>query len=409
MAERRVPRIRFKGFEEDWEQRKLEEFASETRGGGTPATSNETYWNGDIPWIQSSDLKENELFEVKPRKYVSKIGLRQSATQLVEANSIAIVTRVGVGKLALMPHSYTTSQDFLSLSQLQVEPYFAVYSIYHLLQEELEVVQGTSIKGLTKEDLLSKSLLIPVDMGEQTQLGGLFYKLDSLISLHQRKLEKLKILKKAMLEKLFPKNGAKVPEIRFSGFTDDWEQRKLDEMASFSKGIGYSKADLRESGTPVILYGRLYTRYETSISVVDTFVGAKQGTVSSRGGEVIVPASGETAEEISIASVVGKPGILLGGDLNIIIPSKDLNSAFLAISISHARPHDKLTKMAQGKSVVHLHNTDLRQVEIDLPSYEEQQGISNLFETLDSLLSLHQRKLEKLRQIKKSMLERMFV
>ena len=162
-------------------------------------------------------------------------------------------------------------------------------------------------------------------------------------------------------------------------------------MAGFSKGIGYSKADLRESGTPVILYGRLYTRHETTISVVDTFVGAKEGTVSSRGGEVIVPASGETAEEISIASVVGKPGILLGGDLNIIIPSKDLSSAFLAINISHARPHDKLTKMAQGKSVVHLHNTDLRQVEIDLPSYEEQQGISNLFETLDSLLSLHHR------------------
>ena len=179
-------------------------------------------------------------------------------------------------------------------------------------------------------------------------------------------------------------------------------------MAGFSKGIGYSKADLRESGTPVILYGRLYTRHETTISVVDTFVGAKEGTVSSRGGEVIVPASGETAEEISIASVVGKPGILLGGDLNIIIPSKDLSSAFLAINISHARPHDKLTKMAQGKSVVHLHNTDLRQVEIDLPSYEEQQGISNLFETLDSLLSLHQRKLEKLKILKKAMLEKMF-
>ena len=179
-------------------------------------------------------------------------------------------------------------------------------------------------------------------------------------------------------------------------------------MVSFSKGIGYSKADLRESGTPVILYGRLYTRYETTISVVDTFVGAKEGTVSSRGGEVIVPASGETAEEISIASVVGKPGILLGGDLNIILPSKDLNSAFLAISISHARPHDKLTKMAQGKSVVHLHNTDLRQVEIDLSSYEEQQGISNLFEILDSLLSLHQRKLEKLKILKKAMLEKMF-
>jgi len=199
----KVPEIRFSGFTDDWEQRKLEEVASETRGGGTPKTSNETYWNGDIPWIQSSDLKEDELFEVKPRKYVSKIGLNKSATQLVEANSIAVVTRVGVGKLALMPHSYATSQDFVSLSRLQVAPYFAVYSIHHMLQEELEVVQGTSIKGMTKEDLLSKSLLIPVDMGEQTQLGGLFYKLDSLISLHQRKLEKLRQIKKSMLERMF--------------------------------------------------------------------------------------------------------------------------------------------------------------------------------------------------------------
>ena len=186
MAERRVPRIRFKGFEEDWEQRELGKFAAETRGGGTPTTSNRTYWNGDIPWIQSSDLKEDELFEVKPRKYVSNIGLSRSATQLVEANSIAVVTRVGVGKLALMPNSYTTSQDFVSLSRLQVAPYFAVYSIYHMLQEELQVVQGTSIKGMTKEDLLSKSLLIPVDIGEQTRLGCLFYKIDSLLSLHHR-------------------------------------------------------------------------------------------------------------------------------------------------------------------------------------------------------------------------------
>ena len=199
----KVPEIRFSGFTDDWEQRKLEEVASETRGGGTPKTSNETYWNGDIPWIQSSDLKEDELFEVKPRKYVSKIGLSKSATQLVEANSIAVVTRVGVGKLALMPHSYATSQDFVSLSRLQVASYFAVYSIHHMLQEELEVVQGTSIKGMTKEDLLSKSLLIPVDIGEQTRLGGLFYKLDSLLSLHQRKLEKLRQIKKSMLERMF--------------------------------------------------------------------------------------------------------------------------------------------------------------------------------------------------------------
>ena len=101
-----------------------------------------------------------------------------------------------------------------------------------------------------------------------------------------------------------------------------WEQRKLAELVLVSKGTGYSKADLKESGTPIILYGRLYTKYETVIDDVDTFADAKLGSVYSRGGEVIVPASGETAEDISIASVVEKSGVLLGGDLNIIVQGR---------------------------------------------------------------------------------------
>ena len=158
-----------------------------------------------------------------------------------------------------------------------------------------------------------------------------------------------------------------VPEIRFEGFSSAWEQRKLGELVQFSKGTGYSKADLKEFGTPIILYGRLYTKYETVIVNVDTFADAKQGSVYSRGGEVIVPASGETAEDISIASVVEKSGVLLGGDLNIITPSADLDSAFLAISISNGKPHEDMAKMAQGKSVVHLHNTDLEKIDLAYP------------------------------------------
>jgi complete genome len=388
MAERRVPRIRFKGFEEDWEQRKLEEVASETRGGGTPKTSNETYWNGDIPWIQSSDLKEDELFEVKPRKYVSKIGLNKSATQLVEANSIAVVTRVGVGKLALMPHSYATSQDFVSLSRLQVAPYFAVYSIHHMLQEELEVVQGTSIKGMTKEDLLSKSLLIPVDMGEQTQLGGLFYKLDSLISLHQRKLEKLKILKKAMLEKMFPKNGAKVPEIRFSGFTDDWEQRKLGEICSeLRSGEFISAEDITEYGA-IPVYGGNGLRGYTS--------------KYNREGEF---------------ALIGRQGALCG-NMNfsrgkayftehavITQANSDNDTLFLFYCCDNMNLGQYSDQSAQPGLAV----GKLAQLLVRRPCKIEQEKIAKAMSVLDSLLSLHQRKLEKLRQIKKSMLERMFV
>ena len=162
-------------------------------------------------------------------------------------------------------------------------------------------------------------------------------------------------------------------------------------MVQFSKGTGYSKSDLKESGTPIILYGRLYTKYETVITDVDTFADSKPGSVYSHGGEIIVPASGETAEDISIASVVEKSGVLLGGDLNIITPPTSLDSAFLAISISNGKPHDDMAKMAQGKSVVHLHNTDLEKIELTYPSLEEQTQISTYFKRLDNLITLHQR------------------
>ena len=190
--------------------------------------------------------------------------------------------------------------------------------------------------------------------------------------------------------------------------TPTWEQRKLGEIAFFSKGVGYSKNDLCEEGTPIILYGRLYTKYETCIFDVDTFVKEKAGSVYSKGGEVIVPASGETAEDISIASVVVKPGILLGGDLNVVSPTAEYDSAFLALTISSGATHKYLSSLAQGKSVVHLHNADIQSVSAKFPTKREQEKIHLLFGKIDTLITLHQRKYEKLVNIKKSMLDKMF-
>lgn len=185
---------------------------------------------------------------------------------------------------------------------------------------------------------------------------------------------------------------AKAPAIRFKGFTDAWEQRKLSELAEFSKGQGYSKADLREVGAPIILYGRLYTKFETVISKVDTFVTEKENSIFSKGGEVIVPASGETAEDISRASVVENAGIILGGDLNILKPMPEIAPAFLAITISNRTQQKELSKRAQGKSVVHIHNYDLQEVLLVYPKLEEQKRICELFRSLDNLIALHQRK-----------------
>ena len=203
-------------------------------------------------------------------------------------------------------------------------------------------------------------------------------------------------------------DNSKKPGIRFKGFTDDWEQRKLGDVAEFSKGSGYSKGDLVEYGTPIILYGRLYTNYETRISDVDTFVEAKVGSVYSKGGEVIVPASGETAEDIARAATVDKSGILLGGDLNIVMPNKDINSSFLAISISSGNPQRELAKKAQGKSVVHIHNEEIKNLVLPFPIKDEQNKIASYFCQLDNLITLHQRKYDKLVMSKKSMLEKMF-
>lgn len=201
---------------------------------------------------------------------------------------------------------------------------------------------------------------------------------------------------------------ANKPRIRFRGFTEDWEQRKLGDIATFSKGNGYSKSDLAPSGDPIILYGRLYTNYETTIRNVDTFVELKDKSVISQGDEVIVPASGETVEDISRASVVKDQGVIIGGDLNVIKVNHLLDPTFLALTISNGEQQKELSKRAQGKSVVHLHNSDLQEVNLTFPLLNEQKEISTLFEKMDSIITLHQCKLKKLNLAKKSLLQKLF-
>ena len=191
-------------------------------------------------------------------------------------------------------------------------------------------------------------------------------------------------------------------------FAVSWEQRKAVDIADYSKGNGYSKSDLTENGTPIILYGRLYTKYQFAIDEVDTFATPKDGSIYSQGNEVIIPASGETAEDIARASAVEKSGILLGGDLNILRPFNFINPLFLALTISNGEPQKELAKKAQGKSVVHIHNSDIQEVTVSFPTRAEQDRIVAVFRSLDNLITLHQRKYDKLTNVKKSMLEKMF-
>ena len=200
----------------------------------------------------------------------------------------------------------------------------------------------------------------------------------------------------------------KIPIVRFRDFSEPWIKNQLSEIAEFSKGRGYSKKDLQSHGTPIILYGRLYTNYESVISNVETYANLEENSVVSEGGEVIIPASGESADDISRASCVIDRGIILGGDLNIVRPREYLNSLFIAITLSNGSQQRELSKRAQGKSVVHLHNSDLKAVKLFYPSYEEQSAISSLFRTLDDLLSSYKDNLFNYQSLKAATLSKMF-
>ena len=197
-----VPEIRLDGFEGEWELLEINDLADDFQSGGTPKTNVQEYWDGDIPWIQSSDLETNCLFEIKVQKSISEKGLKNSSAKIISKDSIAVVTRVGVGKLAVMRHEYATSQDFLSLSNLKSNIEFTAYLLYRLLQKVVTQLQGTSIKGITKVELLSKKVLIP-SLSEQQAIGAYFSNLDNLITAHQEKISQLETLKKKLLQDMF--------------------------------------------------------------------------------------------------------------------------------------------------------------------------------------------------------------
>ena len=242
-------------------------------------------------------------------------------------------------------------------------------------------------------------------LAEQEKIAKVLSTQDRIIELYQRKIEELQKMKKVYLSKMFPKKGENASEWRFSQFNDSWEQREAVDIADYSKGNGYSKSDLTENGTPIILYGRLYTKYQFAIDEVDTFATPKDGSIYSQGNEVIIPASGETAEDIARASAVEKSGILLGGDLNILRPFNFINPLFLALTISNGEPQKELAKKAQGKSVVHIHNSDIQEVTVSFPTRAEQDRIVAVFRSLDNLITLHQRKLEETKKYKKALMQ----
>lgn len=201
----------------------------------------------------------------------------------------------------------------------------------------------------------------------------------------------------------------KEPNIRFKGFRGEWKTSIIGDIATFSKGRGYSKSDLRSEGNPIVLYGRLYTNYSSVIESVDTFASLQNGSVLTKGNEVIIPGSGETPEDIAVASAVEQKGVILGGDLNVLtFDQEKISPAFAAMSITYSNTHNELSGYAQGKTVVHLHNSSISKGHISYPYIDEQQSISTYFQHLDALIQSTTKKIESLKQVKAASLLSMF-
>lgn len=259
-------------------------------------------------------------------------------------------------------------------------------------------------------DLQKYDIDFPSTEEERASITQYFENIDKLIEDTEKEITRLENMKSASLQKMFPRSGETTPDIRFNGFTDQWEQHKISDCATFSRGQGYTKNDLRESGVPIFLYGRIYTKYTTYVESVDTYSYITPFSIISKGNEVVLPSSGETAEDIAVASAILSKGIILSGGLNIIIPNDNIDPIFLALLLTFSHTHYELANKAQGKSVVHIYNQDIADLTIYCPSsLNEQRAIGNYFRNLDSLLSAKRQKLVKLRNIKQSCLDKMFV
>jgi len=402
----KTPKIRFAGFTDAWEQCELGNVA-DIVGGGTPSTSNPEYWNGEIDWYSPVEIGE-QIYVSGSQKKISELGLQKSSAKILPVGTVLFTSRAGIGNTAILAKEGCTNQGFQSIipHENELDSYF-IYSRTHELKRYGEVTgAGSTFVEVSGKQMAKMPILLP-KVEEQRKIGGFFKELDHLITLHQRKLDLLKTYKKGMLQKMFPKGDENIPEVRFSGFTDAWEQCRLGDLANIVRGasprpiqdpkwfdndsdVGWLRiADVTEQD------GRI--RYlEQKIS--------KLGQEKTR---VLT----EPHLLLSIAATVGKPVVnyiktgVHDGFLIFLNPKFDREFMFQWLEMF--RP--LWQRYGQPGSQVNLNSDLVKNQEIFLPSKEEQEKIGDFFTQIDHLITLHQRELDKAKELKKALLQKMFV
>ena len=377
---RKKPQVRFDGYTDDWEQRKLGDEAIEMVAGGD---------------IDKSLLDEHGKYPVIANALTDDgiVGYYASDYR-IKAPAVTVTGRGDVG------HAKARTVDFTPVVRLlSVRSKHDVFFLENAINTLNVIVESTGVPQLTVPQLSQYEIFFPPTITEEKEIGAFFDRVDNLITLHQRKHNKLVDVKKSMLEKMFPKNGEKKPEIRFGGFTDDWEQRKLGEYVSITSGEAPSKF---EEGT------ELYVKVD-DLNYNDKYVVDTQNKVAEHStvkrvtkGSVVFPKRGAAI----MTNKVRIMGIDSYMDTNMMaLTSEKLDSEFLYNIISK----EGLYKIADTSTIPQINNKHIEPYEVTIPSLDEQRRIGAYFRSLDHLITLHQREVEKLKNNKKSMLEKMFI
>ena len=401
----KVPAIRFAGFTDPWEQRKLGELAL-TYSGGTPSAGNSAYYGGEIPFIRSAEI-DCDSTELS----LTVAGLNNSSAKLVDKGMVLYAMYGATsGEVAISKIKGAINQAILAMDASDMA---ANRFIAYWLRRQKKSITETFLQGGqgNLSGAIIKELGIPQpSLDEQRQIGSFFSNLDDLITLHQRKYDKLVILKKSMLEKMFPKDGESVPEIRFAGFTDPWEQRKLSEVATFGGGHTPPMADPDNYEDGYVLWVTsqdVKSNYLDRTTTQITEKGAKELTLYPAGSLVMVTRSGILRHTLPVAEL-RKPSTV-NQDIRVILPQGECCGEWL---LQFFISHNKELLLEFGKTGTTVESVDFGKIKdmlLYMPSTVEQQQIGDFFAKLDSLITLHQRKLELLRNIKKSLLDKMFV
>ena len=344
----------------------------------------------------------------------NRINLEKESNYILASGDILISLTGNVGRVSKMGSSKGVLNQrvakIIPSKKIEIEFLFQLMRDTKFELKMIESGQGAAQKNISNNNILSYSTNIP-NISEQKRIGHTFKKIDSLITLHQRKLDALKKIKSALLEKMFPKDGSNIPEIRFTGFTEAWEQRKLGELGQTYNGLtGKSKDDFGHGQAQYITYMNVFSNPICNLALTEKIeVDQKQNEVEI--GDVFFTTSSETPEEVGMSSVLTeKQGITY---LNSFCfgyrPLQKINLNYLAYMLRSNPFRKNITFLAQGISRYNISKTKVMDVSVHLPTAEEQYIIGSFFKNLDSLITLHQRKLDALKKIKSALLEKMFV